>query len=199
MTDRPIIFSGPMVRALLEGHKTMTRRLSERASKPVLSHEGDAPLRLSVPSPWQKVRSGDRLWVRENWQALSYGDYLPCKFPPWDLRFAATDSLAESSAEVRGHMWRPSIHMPRAASRLTLVVTAVKIERLQDISVGDIQAEGCPVKPGADLLDDCSDIEWWMATWNRIHGPGAWDANPEVIALTFAVHRVNIDRMERAA
>lgn len=78
--------------------------------------------------------------------------------------------------------------MPRWASRLTLVVTATKIEKLQDISIEDIRDEGCkPVKSE------------WALLWDSIHGEGAFTLNPDVVAITFAVHQQNIDTMKTAA
>lgn len=98
---------------------------------------------------------------------------------------------------------RPSIHMPRWASRLTLTVTDVRVERLQDISEADAIAEGCPVStmPGTIGHPLCpvgfnemgTPIYWFRELWNSINGPDAWDANPWVVALTFDVARRNID------
>lgn len=82
--------------------------------------------------------------------------------------------------------------MPRWASRLTLIVTDVRVQRLQDISRGDAMGEGCPFQNMADGDDP---REWFRALWNSLHGPDAWDANPWVCALTFTVHRCNIDQM----
>jgi hypothetical protein len=196
----PIIFSGPMVAALLDDRKTMTRRLAS------------SPLAKAVP--------GDRLWVRENWQALSFGDYLPTKSRSAELRFAATDPLADCDKDVRGYPWRPSIHMPRFASRLTLVVTEVRLERLQDISEENARAEGIPPVAGPNSGDE---IGWqsfetypdgrphphaiapnrearrsFRELWEMLHGHGSWAENPELVAISFETHQVNIDRMPRA-
>jgi hypothetical protein len=113
------------------------------------------------------------------------------------------DGVPNTDAGIR---WRPSIHMPRRVSRLTLDVTAVKIERLQEITEDDARAEGVLYVPGhgdlspAELSADpgysnylnCR-LGFW-ALWDTLHGPGAWAQNPEVVALTFAVHELNIDR-----
>lgn len=196
MTDRPIIFSAPMVRALLDGRKTMTRRLAWRDGKP-----GDvAPLKPLAPfqvrSPWQKVQPGDRLWVRE--AAHCNQSTHPV------LTFYKADS---SARELK---FRPSIHMPRWASRLTLIVEATKIERLQDISDDDAVAEGlwyCEEGDAAgfwfagpdykpdDVFGDGS-VECYQRLWESLHGKDAWDANPEVVAITFRVVRENIDRVK---
>lgn len=198
MADRPIHFSAPMVRALLDGRKTQTRRVLKPQPPTGLMPECFAIAGEAQPigARWSR---GDRLWVRENWQALSHGDYLPTKSQPCDLRYAATEPLACLTSEVRGYPWRPSIHMPRWASRLTLTVTDVRVQRLQDISEADARAEGVSTIP------EPNDLKWehysphgvaFVALWNSIHGPGAWDANQWVAAYTFTVHRCNIDQME---
>ena len=194
MADRPIIFSGPMVRALLAGRKTMTRRLAT--------------------SPLARCKPGDRLWVRET---FSY-DGLDCDrggiLPPW--------YWADGNPE--GGDWtkpRPSIHMPRWASRLTLIVTANRIERLNDISPADAMAEGAkrfddiPISKYQSQYPTNAD-RWSMeepgdtgeclssartafgAYWIKLHSGDSWDANPEVVALTFRVERRNIDKLEAA-
>jgi hypothetical protein len=212
--DIPIIFSAPMVRALLEGRKTMTRRLAWRpARKGEATGEGS---RLSYalddnrvtgkitqhqrPSPWKRVQAGDRLWVRENFSKYDYRD--GCWY--WaDGREAAYDAERP----------RPSIHMPRWASRLTLIVTGTKVERLQDISEADAHAEGAPwYVYGHGVI---SDFEYQMEPgyqpnkrmgfcqlWNDLHGwgpPSAWESNPEVVAISFKVIHANIDAPEALA
>lgn len=143
MKERPILFSGPMVRAILEGRKTQTRRVVkdstfEATKQGRLMHEGEAAAWCPYGQP------GDRLWVRETWahdgpdletararfeDALSGGE----TYGPY---YRATES---APGTLR---WRPSIHMPRWASRITLEVTGVRVERLQEISEKDAQAEG---------------------------------------------------------
>lgn len=219
MSDYPVIFSAPMVRALLDGRKTMTRRLAWKEFKPDIAGdflsrgyrlEGDKFYR---PSPWQKVRAGDRLWVRENFQLLRFGDYAPTTERPCDIRYAATDPLADCGKDVRGYPWRPCIHMPSWASRLTLVVTATKIERLQEISADDAEAEGIEIGgpdvavyrdntlkyPEAARRYDVYRVNQFARLWMSIHGEDAWAANPEVVALIFTVHKANIDQMKDPA
>lgn len=185
MTDHPIIFSAPMVRALLDGRKTMTRRLAWREGG---RQKGKA-------SPWQRVRPGDRLWVQETWAPVQFAieDYPRRGYPN-----ALTPAFAADWHQGEpGNRWLPSIHMPKWASRLTLTVTATKIERLNAIDEGDAVMEG--MQPARRL--SCGGlnnhpVEDFCNLWQALHGEGSWDANPEVVALTFTVHNVNIDRME---
>lgn len=206
--DYPIIFSAAMVRALLDGRKTMTRRYAWTMQRIDIHgvHGGK-------PTPWQKVKPGDLLWVRETFWGCDFAEtgYLPIVVyaerhhgktydHPGNVRIAAPRF---------GHI--PSIHMPRSASRLTLVVTATKIERLQDINEKDARAEGVLYVPGhgeitlEELRADpgysnflCCRHGFEML-WNEQHGPDAWDANPEVVALTFTVHKANIDALGKGA
>jgi len=170
MSDRPIIFRGAMVRALLDGRKTQTRRL------------------VSI------IEAGDRLWVREAWAYYGGDEYLYQRSPSAvSYRADAWDPLAP----VPGGRWRPSIHMPRWASRLTLDVTGVCVQRLQDITEADAKAEGvrAPVNVSPDL--GSTHVDGFGDLWEEIHGAGAWDANPWVVAITFAVERRNIDEVAR--
>jgi hypothetical protein len=219
MSDRPIIFSAPMVRALLEGRKTQTRRLAWRPLPPLPPGQVDA--REECPAPWQYVQPGDRLWVREAWATHWANDNLaPSAISPmhWSVRYLADDHVRRArdgslAAVGQCKKGRPSIHMPRWASRITLHVEAVRVERLQDISEADARAEGVLYVPGhgeiksADLQEGFANYlncrMGFEVLWNSLHGPGAWDANPEVVALTFTVAQRNIDHVaaavERAA
>ena len=201
MTDRPIIFSAPMIRALIDGRKTQTRRVLKDtetrepyvADGVVLWDHPDGPVYR-----WERVPAvGDRLWVREAYAfgwPVNPGERLPRDEGPDH----AVTYRADGQAPFGGGKWHPSIHMPRWASRLTLVVTDVRVQRLQDISEADARAEGVSGSAGGTwgcegLIEDYSDL------WNSIYGPDAWDANPWVAALTFDVHRCNIDQMYEVA
>lgn len=200
MADRPILFSAPMVRALLEGRKTQTRRVLK--SQPRVGEEiidlGNRhfAIRCMASGDYWSMKQpphvpGDRLWVRErleraNYGAVGYpanGDWLPNT--PWIWQ---RNSL-------------PSIHMPRWASRLTLLVTDVRVQRLKHISEADALAEG--IVPTIDGYALTRAGECWGPTaakafetlWNSINGPDAWDANPWVAAISFTVHRANIDQV----
>jgi hypothetical protein len=210
MADRPIIFSAPMVRALLDGRKTQTRRLVKRGPVREWLDAGFNLAFVNDPGnasalPYQR---GDRLWVREagNWQAAG-----TCQITGRHMRFGAYGADADPSAfSFFGGKKRPSIHMPRWASRLTLTVTEVRVQRLQEISEEDALAEGvdderCCRAPSrefgpGDWGNACcgqptvtDPREEFRALWTSIHGPGAWDENPEVVALTFTVERKNVD------
>lgn len=227
MSDKGVIFSAPMVRALLDGRKTQTRRLIKPA--PFIDDMGNfcAPDRKRQVWNWgqnidgtpclrnfvKKMPSapGDRLYVRENFQLLSFGDYLPTKSQPADVRFAATDPCADLPVDARGYPWRPCIHMPRWASRLWLAVTDVRVQRLQDISRSDAIDEGVDelrFHVWRDYSLDASSVaglgdprESFRTLWNTLHTkPGErWEGNPWIVAVSFDVHRGNIDAADSAA
>lgn len=194
--DHPIIFSGPMVRALLAGQKSMTRRLAWKEGPPK-TIKGRAMTGFRRASPWQHVKPNDRLWVRETFACdieeippLDYHDIMKVRDI---IYYAATNGTWPGR-------WRSPIHMPRTVSRLTLIVTAAKIEPLQEISEGDAEAEGVNA---INMLDVKRQAAWsarddFAQLWNKLHGPDAWAANPEVVAITFAVHKTNIDAMPKS-
>ena len=181
----------------------MTRRLAWRVPKPVDPSGEITTDMVSDPSPWQRVRPGDRLWVRES----AY--YRP------DATVYAADDRPGECMNGWGRK-RPSIHMYRWASRLTLVVTAARIERLQEIGEADAKAEGArhfddikivshgPYgKPCRWSMENPPSTDHCLSTprfafanyWNKLHGLGSWAADPECVVLTFAVHNRNIDAM----
>lgn len=153
--DHPIIFSAPMVCALLEGRKTMTRRIAFD------KHEGS--------TIWARIPVGHRMWVKETFTGKD-GAY----------RYRADD--------LEDLKWTSGLLMPRIASRLTLILTATKVEPLNSITTADAIKEG---------------VESWQAyrdLWTELHGilgTKSWSANPRVAALTFTVHRCNIDKHEK--
>lgn len=187
MRERPIIFSGEMVRAILEGRKTQTRRVVK--PQPPLDEWG-------VSKPWQtdafEVNGrdyrcpyglpGDRLWVRET--------FSPDYFDAQSRHAYRADWTLESGEFVPEPKWTPSIHMPRWASRITLEVTDVRVERVQDISNSDIYAEGIlppdPDEPGPYDPDEGArsafkDL-WWSINAKRGYG---WEKNPWVWVVEF--------------
>lgn len=204
MTDRPILFSGPMVRALLDSRKTQTRRPVSPRNCTVM---GGRLLPIWKP--------GDRLWVREAWAPLS--DCF-CADPGTTALICGGFHRADYSEGLRqddGSLvrWRPSIHMPRSASRLTLIVTDVRVQRLQDISKADAIAEGIDLRGSAGLCGWRSYRETGRAQrnfadprdsfqtlWDSINAKRAqgWDANPWVVATAFQPIADNIDSLEKA-
>ena len=211
MTDYPAIFSGPMVRAFLEGRKTMTRRLLYRPTKNAMSvrflRDYSPPSALELPpnmnwtlSGWEKVRPGDRLWVREACVTIGMGHGFDVTHWPHGTCAYLADGKGEwyDRAKAAGAKSRPSIHMPRWASRLTLLVTDVRVQRLQEISSADAIAEGCPPYANSATIDcDTSNPrDDFKGLWNSIHGPDAWDANPWVAAISFRTIHANIDAIK---
>ncbi len=200
MTDHHLDAKAWEVRALLDGRKTMTRRLAALPPKKI----GGRPMTGCV-SPWQRVQPGDRLWVRENFRETEGGVIRDGAGGQMDYIEPSVEYMADGIPS--GRRWTPSIHMPRWASRLTLVVTAKKIERLQEISDDDSLAEGVDLNGAVAGHDFNIDHEWWPGgprrqferLWRSLHGPDSWDANPEVIALTFRVVRANVDSAEARA
>lgn len=211
MKERPILFSAPMVRAILLGSKTQTRRVvkhhpsddgnmvlvdhgdgwwpyrSDDGERPVVNGGDEIPYRCPYGQP------GDRLWVREGFSGPHYRE----AFPP---------SLWHELDEI--HYWadgnpvdgdwtrpRPSIHMPRWASRILLEVVAVRVERLNEISEADAIAEGVE-RAGdrfkqympmfdASAYDPALAKSSYSQLWESINGPGSWDANPWVWVVEF--------------
>lgn len=220
MADRPILFSAPMVRALLDGRKTMTRRILNPGDVyDQISSEAAEDFELRgwdtfrdadgwLGAAWLRYAVGDRLWVRETW--CSGYDYDDDDKPIGDeprIFFAASECPRwydpNQDRWLDQPKWRPSIFMPRPASRLTLNVTAVKVERLQDITEADARAEGCksfgPDPAGPHDAPTGGPVDAFALLWDSINGPGAWAANPWVAAISFDVVKANIDAPEAQA
>jgi hypothetical protein len=228
VSERPILFSAPMVRALLAGRKTQTRRIVKSTTI----------LGLATPEEWNARRAdyrmqpmtaqskhhlfwadgyvfglkcpygypGDQLWVRETWADVNtcegpaiafradgsyrswhdfsqvfgpdYGAGPPMSYETYPGNY--TMWVDDLLAGAEGHLWRPSIFMPRWASRITLEVTAVRVERLQDISEADCCAEGV----GSPITRDCKRPKY-ERLWEEINGKGSWAANPWVWVISF--------------
>lgn len=211
--DRPIIMSAPMVRAILAGRKTETRRII----KPQPDHWRRDLIRTVMPwarADLDQLRPdpdergarlrfvvGDRLWVREPWNPHSlYAHLPPREMPVSKVFYGADDAYAPSNTP-----WKPSIHMPRWASRITLAVTEVRVERLQEIDENGAVAEGMTpflasglyISPKhADGKQRFGDNAYTMFRdlWNSLHGPNAWDANPWVAVIRFVPTLANIDQ-----
>lgn len=219
MTDRPIIFSGPMVRALLAGRKTQTRRILRLPPAPEHLGEWEASTIGGAgvtdsrgnpvpeqPCAWHtrtgatvvpRYQVGDRLyWQSSNGQIVLWQAHAPTR-----------DDLPEA---MRPHYrLRPCIHLPRELSRLTLIVEAVKVEQLQTISEADAIAEGIErygygsVWGWIDYAETNPNMTRcfgdprasFRSLWESLHGADGWVANPFTVALTFRVEHSNIDRI----
>lgn len=216
--ERPILFSGPMVRAILDGRKTQTRRIVKpQPDENGLSFMPNAPLdwRDDVHGEWHPWKGEtpngdswrgrvqcwpeDRLWVRESFMRVGW-DAVQSTM---DVRYRADDerrtiAVPRSVDLVAQMKWKPSIHMPRWASRITLEVTGVRVERLQDISEEDAIAEGveCWEERGYDDAQDFyrnyhtgGDLFTAKASyrtlWESINGPGSWERNDWVWVIEF--------------
>ena len=237
MTDKPILFSAPMVLALLEGRKTQTRRVLKLPTQGEYTYRGGwepttnggggvftfgkngeripCPETIGiwnqttgtyVDAPWQ---IGDRLWVREAFTQVGEQEWLLYRADGYESE-CARHGFDKSYPAEKLVKWKSPIFMARAFSRLTLTVTGVKIQRLQDINEEDAIEEGVeldrccgsPHREGFPSSSCCGQpdmtdpVEEYRILWNNINGPCSWDENPWVIALTFDVHRGNIDEVK---
>jgi hypothetical protein len=214
--ERPVLFGAPMVRAILEGRKTQTRRvikdvpswehygrdimdwglsgIHQETYDPNNPIEGTDRWHLDVQTDVDDhsrrvIRCpygapGDLLWVREAWCEAD---------TPSGFAYAA-----DAPGDPRGMGWRPSIHMPRWASRITLRITDVRVERLTDISETDAQAEGVfpaaiyggktaswlPTPDHRERFFETASAAF-QALWEHINGPRSWEANPWVWVVAF--------------
>ena len=240
VTERPILFSAPMVQALLAGTKTQTRRIvkpqpislgngvwefgdkilaSDSEMQEHLFHEVYGTKGTPYGSLWGDDR-GDRMWVRETLIArdCAYGRKVAYAADNLYLRNGRTEiDLPNGGRHVEAPEWKwqrkslPSIHMPRWASRITLEITDVRVQRLAEISEEDAIAEGIhsnnftgwgdepgiPSMPEPTVYQDYSSthrlgcnwlespVDSYRTLWNSINGPGSWDANPFVWCVSF--------------
>ncbi|MCY1218201.1 hypothetical protein D9M72_301420 [compost metagenome] len=205
MKDRPILFSAPMVRALLDGTKTQTRRVV----KPAPSWNVESIYRpfTNEPNNWQGFAGGgpgaivwyskcpygmpgDSLWVREAIRLV------PGQEPDDGTgrvlsTYDADGSLTVADTWPWKRSYLPPMHCPRGLSRIDLEITEVSVERLQDISEADARAEGAPgYEEGVDEPPPSDDYEWsyrasFQRLWEQINGAGSWDANPWVWCVSF--------------
>lgn len=202
MKERPILFSGPMVRAILEGRKTQTRRVVKRTDSGRVKAVGSARnWHLDDPNAIKACPyglPGDRLWVREAWAVEKSLDRLaPSKFHRWATWFKA-DGAYLANTPTRGFhtgrpkgKWRSSLQMPRWASRITLEITDVRVERLNAISPVDTWAEGVEfeILAGPAMSKSTSlmieGVNAFRNLWESINGPGSWADNPWVWVVSF--------------
>lgn len=211
MRERPILFKGPMVRAILAGTKTQTRRIVKWRDLAAGLNLGFTGLQVYSYAPglytlesrsrdgWESRsgptrcpygQPGDRLWVRETW---ARNQVMPLEHrAPGEFIYGA--ELNESGLRRYAATWKPSIHMPRVSCRLMLEVTSVRVERLIAISETDAQAEGCD--PWEDLAG-AQDVtvrerlhgyrRAYQHLWGQLHGADSWRDNPWVWVIEFRV------------
>ena len=195
MKDRPILFSAPMVRALLDGSKTQTRRVAKLTDAAHVKeprghrrwHPGDPA--ASLASPYGQP--GDRLWVRETWAGPLYDPELP--FQPTDYKspkycvYAADGGPRPEFIDQDDNLccrWTPAIHMFRWASRITLEITRVRIERLHAINEVDAIAEGA-AWAACGSPQEGSHKAGYAKLWESINGRDTWEFNPWVWVIEF--------------
>ncbi|AHG22160.1 phage-like protein [Chania multitudinisentens RB-25] len=223
MKVHPILFNGDMVRAIIDGRKTQTRRVmkvqpSANFSPMNMALELDYTARWYTPGvvdkngylqPAKKQifgvadedegyscplgAVGDRLWVREAWQVIhseydedeiTYAPEIPKQQDNYWHPIYEVDFKGESREE-RGFPWRPSLHMPRWVSRLLLEITAVRVERLQDISEEDAKAEGAAPSTRAITPPEAIYRVGFLNLWWSIYGEESWQANPWCWVIEF--------------
>ncbi|WP_116818225.1 hypothetical protein [Pseudomonas syringae] len=213
--ERPILFSAPMVRVILSGQKTVTRREVKKPAALDCLAAGFEPAFLALPGnadlcPYGKV--GDRLWVRETWGVISHDFDENGNMIDWkadrpaskirEMRFGRgyysghviyrADGEAAWAGDDDGggddrSAWKPSIHMPRIASRILLEITDIRVERLQDISKVQALAEGVmsceqDIDPDGNGYEP---LELFGGLWTMINGDGSWQSNPWVWVVEF--------------
>jgi len=220
MKERPIIFSAPMVQALLDGHKTQTRRIvktqptdedwayarkalggNTENAYPAVSDRGGIGLRIDDQQTGSFLAAatgffernnhcpygqpGEALWVKETF--AHHVQAIGAKSDEDGPFVYAADGEAATQYRL-SDKWKPSIFMPRWASRILLEITAVRVERLQDISEADAIAEGWMRRP---YISDDPQVhidaarDWYRDLWETINGPGSWDLNPFCWVIIF--------------
>lgn len=203
--ERPILMIGPNIQPILEGRKTQTRRIIR--NQPIPNHrgkfkftqfsddEGIESYWANEPLWWTRCpygQPGDRLWVRETWFHQEGG-------PIYDAAGGVMDSFDDEiiyradKPNRKTVKWKPSIFMPRWASRILLEITEIRIERLQDISEADAKAEGASPAAEEPFRDACGELvvpagryrNGYRDLWESINGPGSWSLNPFVWVIIF--------------
>ena len=208
MKERPILFSGEMVRAIMEGRKTQTRRIVKpqpvdidngnvswygRSGEGFSNTPADVMVEMEL-CPFGTV--GDRLWVRETCciapRLFSEPDETCVIDAEGFKRYVSykADGHPEFAMRDYGLKWTPSIHMPRWASRITLEITGVRVERLQLISEEDAKAEGIEslrdkCQSLADFDESVTNNDLFRSLWKSIYGPESWNENPWVWVVEF--------------
>jgi hypothetical protein len=211
MKERPILFNAAMIRAILAGQKTQTRRIVKQLDPSMGACTKDLhgnPMSVCwayggavIHCPYGQP--GDRLWVRETFQGpLWDGDFTDKPADPHSAKYCVYKADGGPMPEyVDGddnlcQGWRPSIHMPRWASRILLEIVSVRVERLNDISEADARAEGVQADRAGGFYIDTTDarhatpvgaspIVAFQSLWESINGAGSWGVNPWVWVVEF--------------
>ena len=204
MKERPILMSAPMVRAILDGSKTQTRRVVKDLKGYentgydfcIGMNDGELQALTAGDHGWEATgvrcpygQPGDRLWVRESWRVNHVALDCVSVFYKAHERHSYTEMceqipIAAVNTPVKAAMsWRPSIHMPRWASRITLEITGIRVERLQDITNNDALAEGTPDLRTKENNWDM--VRCYQELWEQINGAGSWALNPWVWVVEF--------------
>ncbi len=215
---RPILFSTPMVQALLDGSKTQTRRIIQVGKHPAvagynLGNDGlwyayahSPEIRqmyvttfpyAGTKCPYGKV--GDLLWVRETF----YHDERCNPSYSYKADNLEQDIIRENQFLCNKLPWKPSIHLPRWASRITLEILNIRVERLQDLSSGDAIAEGIKANGEFGYKDYSgkgsnycnAPRPSYFSLWEKINGEGSVKNNPWVWVIEFKLHRANVDSL----
>lgn len=223
MKQIPMIFNSDMVKALIDGRKTVTRRpakgvsYSERMGfifngfahgigadhRQTMNNIINRPVNAGCPA-----NVGDLIYVRETFATLHCGSYeeiSPNDRCCQEIRYKATENQAlanEDDWEVRGYKWRPSIHMPKHCSRLTLKVTDVKIEPVTDISDEQAVLEGMPSAEEAQAMAIEAGLDWYQrprkwfeSLWGLIYGKESWTPSQYVWVIEFEVIKQNVTKV----
>ena len=214
MKARPILFNTDMVKAILAGRKTQTRRTLKDQPPEDMSRAlrvGFGPLESVQKSGLYRFansktgdmwpegplmcpygQTGDLLYVRETFRLYDSSMECACYDPCTCSRHHGKPMYFADGFSAKDELkWKPSIHMPREFSRLTLEITDVRVERLQEIDRGDCMEEGCPF-PNMAVNDP---IGWFSGLWDSVYGN--WSSNPWVWVVEFKVHRCNVDALIR--
>ena len=217
MRERPIIFNADMVRAVLDGRKTQTRRIMREQPEVIPKEDEHGKPGFWIPFNAGKtmVRNddmhiacpfglkGDRLWVRETFRVHSRATdvatlvYKASEQQSWTQQTHRVP-IEKCNKPAVVDKWTPSIHMPRWASRITLEITGVRVERLWDITEDDAKAEGCTFealrfKPDTREVEEMGHtaVHQFGGLWQSIYGADSWQANPWVWVIEFK--RVEVD------
>lgn len=212
MKERPILFNADMVRAILSGRKTQTRRVVK--PQPIWVYDCSVPVLTTDAEPKGEIKCpygvpSDRLWVRETWSHTGQGIWAV-----GDVRYTNDGHFVyRADGEIKGG-WFPSLHMPRWASRITLEIVSVRVERLQDIGEEDAEKEGIRsayvnaapplhseiryIAPGVRMTDVHGEVDddapahrtaknAFSCLWDSIYAKRGfgWDANPYVWVIEF--------------